>query len=170
MNRYLQQDLLAAQIARMYSNEYKEAFFVAIGNYPGADVQSVSGNVRVEIKTESTPIRTGNVAIEFWNTDLNIPSGILSTIANQWLHIVLTSEGYIAVEFDVDILKKLVIEHGVVKSNGRNSLCKIIPLQIFKGLARRIFPFKSQFLEYNIPEGNFGCGEIPNQATPRIGT
>ncbi len=39
------------------------------------------------------------------------------------------------------------IEHGEVRSNGRNALCKIVPLTLFKKFARRIFPFDTKFLE-----------------------
>jgi len=163
MNRYLQQDYLGAQIARMYSNEVGEPFFAAVGNYGDCDVQSVSGIIKIEIKTESTPIRTHNVAIEFWNIDLDMPSGVLGTKASLWLHIILTTEGWIAIEYDVDRLRKLVIEQGQIKSNGKNSIFKLIPVDEFKKHAKRVYPFESKFLNNTIvqQEGNLGHGEIP---------
>ncbi len=146
-SRYELQDHIAIELARTYSQEYREAFFVAVGRYSDCDLISRSGKIKIEVKCETTPLRTGNVAIEYWNTDLNDASGVLQTVANFWLHLVLEEHGFIAVEYDIDILRRLVIEHGEVKSNGRNALCKIIPLILFKKFARRIFPFDTKFLE-----------------------
>ena len=146
MNTYLKQDHLATTIARMYSNELQEPFHVAIGDFPDWDIISASGKISVEIKSETTPIRTKNVAIEFWNTDYNKPSGVLATKANRWLHLVLTPEGFLGIEYDTNDLRKLVIEEGVVKSNDRNSLCKIIPLEEFTKHALRVSPVVSKYL------------------------
>ena len=147
ISQYELQDHIAVELARIYSNEFKEVFFVAVGHYSDCDLVSRSGNVKLEIKCETTPIRTGNVCLEFWNTSLNKPSGVLSTKATVWLHLVLETQGFVAYEYDIDTLRRLVIEHGVVKSNGRNALCKIIPLGIFKKYARRSFPLQSRFVE-----------------------
>ncbi|MGA3243392.1 MAG: hypothetical protein ABSE41_02140 [Bacteroidota bacterium] len=146
MSQYLRQDHLATSIARIYSNELQEPFHVAIGDFPDWDIISASGKIRVEIKSETTPIRTNNVSIEFWNTELDQPSGVLATKANRWLHVVLTPEGFLGIEYEINKLRKLVIETGVVKSNDRNSLCKIIPLEEFTKRALRVSPVVSQFL------------------------
>jgi hypothetical protein len=146
MSQFLRQDHLATSIARIYSNELREPFHVAIGDFPDWDIISASGKIRVEIKSETTPIRTNNVAIEFWNTEFDQPSGVLATKANRWLHLVLTPEGFLGIEYDINILRKLVIETGEVKSNDRNSLCKIIPLEEFRKHALRVSPVVSQYL------------------------
>ena len=147
MSQYLRNDHLATSIGRIYSNEFQEPFHVAIGDFPDWDIISDSGKVSVEIKSETTPIRTKNAAIEFWNTDLNKPSGILATKANRWLHLVLTPEGFLGMEFEINELRKLVIETGVVKSNDRNSLCEIIPLEEFTKHALRVSPVASKYLQ-----------------------
>jgi len=104
----------------MYSALHGEPFFVAAGKYDKFDLRSLSGRVKVEIKLETTPIRTGQVCIEFWNTDFDTASGVLGTEANIWLHLIPSGEGFEAIEYDVTRLLKLVIEHGQVKNNGRN--------------------------------------------------
>jgi hypothetical protein len=98
----------------------------------------MDGDIRIEIKSEDTPSRTRNVAVEFWNTELNQASGILGTSANLWLHLIREGEAYKAIEFEVDELRRLVIEAGVVKHCGHNALCKIIPVEIFLKHARRV--------------------------------
>ena len=172
MNRYLQQDHLAIEIARLYSNTLGKPFVAVVGSHEAWDIQSVSGDVSVEIKTDSSCQRTKNVAIEYWNTDYNKASGILSTHATTWLHLVMTEGEWLAIEYEVDVLRKLCIETGVVKSNGRNSLCKIIPLEDFKKCARRIFPFESAYLAgISVPqEGSLRRGGTLNQATSRAET
>ena len=145
VSRYILQDHLATEVARLYSNEFKEPFFVAVGSHEPFDIASATGNMKIELKFESTPVRTGNVAIEFWNTDLDAPSAILGTKATHWLHIVPEGTGLICIEHNVDRLRRLVVEAGVVKWNGRNSLCKIIPLETFKKHAKRCFVFHSRF-------------------------
>ncbi len=150
MNRfspYQLQDHIATELARLYAKECQEPFFVAVGRYSDFDIASQSKKIRIEVKCETTSLRTGNVCIEYWNTDWDQASGVLHTKANLWLHLVLEELGVTALEYDIDVLRKLVIEHGEVRSNRRNSLCKIIPLTLFKKFARRSFPFNTKFLE-----------------------
>lgn len=149
VSRYIFHDHIATAVARLYSNEFKEVFLVPVGDCPQYDLISKSGKYRVEVKFETTPARTNCVAIEYWNTDLNQPSGILSTEANLWLHIIPNGKEYEAYEYDVNTLRKLVIEEGEIKSNGRNSLCKIISLDTFKQHAQRVFPFELDFFTNN---------------------
>lgn len=146
-SEYELQDHLAAEIARIYATQYKEPFFVAVGHYQDCDLVSRSGRVKVEVKCDFAALRTGNVCIEFWNTELNEPSGVLKTHATLWLHLVLEDHGLMAIELDINVLRRLAIEHGEVRSNGRNALCKIIPLSPFRKHARRCFPFDTKFLE-----------------------
>lgn len=139
MNRYRLSDLVACRLARRYCDLYGRPFFVVVGDFSGYDMKSVDGEISIEVKMETTPRRTGNVAIEFWNTELAEPSGILGTSANLWLHIIPEGGAFVAYEFDVNTLRKLVIEEGVVKSNNRNALCKIIAVDVFKQHALRHF-------------------------------
>jgi len=138
-SHFIFHDHLLTDIARIYSNEYKIPFFVMVGDFEGYDISSKSGEHRIEVKFETTPIRTNNVALEYWNTDFDKPSGVLATDANLWVHIVKDEKGFTAYEYDINILRKITIECGETKPGGRNSLCRIIPLEIFKKYARRSF-------------------------------
>lgn len=142
---YLFHDHIVTDVARLYSNELHQPFRVMVGDFSGYDLASEDGKILVEVKLETTPMRTGNVAIEYWNTDLDQPSGILGSTATLWLHIIPEINSFVAYEFNVPKLQRLTIEEGKVKSNGRNALCKIIPLDIFKKHAQRCFPFELHF-------------------------
>jgi hypothetical protein len=146
-SRYTLQDLVATEIARIYSNELNKPFMVMVGDFGGYDIASLDDTMRIELKVETTPIRTGAVAIEYYNTDFQHVSGILGTKADTWLHVVLEPEGLIAYEYDIATLRKLVIEEGVSKRSARNAICRIIPLSVFKKYARRLFPIESRFTE-----------------------
>src|SRR6266849_5381754 len=137
---YIIHDHLVTDVARIYSNEYKVPFSVMVGDFSDYDLASFDGEMRVEVKFESTPLRTGKVAIEFWNTELNKPSGILGTTANIWLHLVQLETEIIAYEYDIEALRRLAIEQGEVKQGGRNALCKIISLESIRSNANRQFP------------------------------
>jgi hypothetical protein len=116
-----------------------------IGDFGNFDLANIDFSKRIEVKFETTPDRTNNVAIEYWNTELKEPSGVLATEANLWVHIIKESDQIIAIELDIDVLRKLTIETGELKDNGRNALIKCIPVDIIKKHARRIFPFEFKF-------------------------
>ncbi len=145
MSRYVLQDLITVEIARRYSNTFEEPFFVAVGNHPDFDIVSKSGRVKIEVKMETTPLRTGKVCIEYHNDDLNQPSGILRTKANKWVHVVLEEEGFIAYEYDISVLRRLVIENGETKNNGHNSRFRLIPLPLFRQSATRAFKLETAY-------------------------
>jgi hypothetical protein len=145
LDRYSIQDHVAAEVARIYTKERGQPFFVAVGYFPSYDIISQDREICVEVKCETTPIRTGNVAIEYWNAAKDIPSGILVTKANLWVHIVLEANGFHAYEYEVPRLKKLVTEQGQLQCAGRISLFKTIPLKVFAEHARRKFPFNTAF-------------------------
>jgi len=137
-SRYTKSDVFAVRVARYYSNERGgRPYFAVVGEHEGYDLASIDGEDRVEMKFETTPVRTGNAAIEFWNTELHKPSGILATMANRWLHIVPENDQIVGYELDVDVLHKLAIESGRVEKCGHNALCKIIPLAVIKQNAIR---------------------------------
>jgi hypothetical protein len=143
--RYELSDHLAVELARKYSEEVGEPFYVAVGLHPQWDMISQSQDIRVEIKKESTPIRSGLVAIEIFNRDLQCPSGIDSTEANLWLHLVLTPEGFLAVEYEVDKLKEVAKEYGKKTNCSYNSVCMLVPVETFKKHCRRMFLFETKF-------------------------
>jgi hypothetical protein len=138
-SKYRWQDRLIVDIARYYSERYDKPFYAAIGKFEDYDIISIDKQLSVECKCESSPSRTGNICLEYWNTDFNKPSGVLSTQASLWLHIVYYDGTYTGYECSVDDVRKLVIEQGVIKSNGKNSLFKIIPLEVFKKIAKQSF-------------------------------
>ncbi|MFZ4621875.1 MAG: hypothetical protein ACOYNS_15040 [Bacteroidota bacterium] len=150
---YILQDFIAAEVARMYSNERKEVMLVSVGDNPGWDVSSVSGDFKVEVKMESSPIRTNNVCIEYRNTELQKPSGVEATEANIWLHIALRPTGYIAYEYQVNNLRELIKTAGFIRAGGYNSLCRIIDLFTFEEHAQRVFPFKTHFIQELLEKG-----------------
>jgi hypothetical protein len=140
-SRYLYHDFLCTQIARLYSNELKQPFFVSIGDYGPCDIQSADGTLRIEVKLDTTSIRTKSIALEYFNTETSTASGILSTRANTWLHIVLENDGHVAYEFCIDDVRRLALDAGVTKRAGYNSLIKVVPLELARAYARRSFPF-----------------------------
>jgi len=106
---------------------------------------SLSQDIKVEIKYETTPIRSGLVAVEIYNRDLQCPSGIASTGANLWLHLVLTPEGFLAVEYNVGRLKEIAKLYGKKTNCSYNSVCMLVPVEIFKKHCRRMFLFDTKF-------------------------
>ena len=143
--RYEVSDHLAVELARRYSEEVGEPFMVFVGSHPGYDIVSQSQDLKIEIKYETTPIRTNNVALETYNTQLQCPSGIDSTGADLWIHLVLTPEGFLAIEYDVAKLKEIASQYGNKMSCSYNSVCMIVPLEIFKKHCRRSFLFDTKF-------------------------
>jgi hypothetical protein len=138
---YLFHDYICTQLARQYSNELKQPFFVSIGEYGPCDIRSADGRVRTEIKVDTSSIRTKALALEYWNTELNTASGILATEANTWLHVVLEASGHVAYEFSIDNVRRLALEAGVTKRAGHNALIRVVPLDVARKYARRSFPF-----------------------------
>ena len=139
-------DFRAVSVARRYYEETKKPFVVSVGKFSGWDCQSSDGTIRIEIKFETTPSRTGKVCIEYWNTHLNEPSGVLATSANLWVHIIPEGEGFTAIEYVIDKLRKLVIETSEWNTNGHDSKFKLIPVDVFKANAKRTFRFESKFV------------------------
>jgi hypothetical protein len=133
-------------VARLYSNEQQQVYSVIVGDHPGFDISSLAGDVRIELKTESSTSRTKNISVEFKCTETGAPSGIDATKANIWLHLALTPDGWIAIEYtDIPKLREVARKYGVVKRCARNALCWIVPLNDFCQHAKRVFPFQTQF-------------------------
>jgi hypothetical protein len=145
MNRYELSDFIQAEVARIYAKEYQRPFHVVVGNFADCDIISADEKVSVEVKLETTPQRTGNAWIEYWNSSLNCPSGILGTTASLWLHIVPCEGVLTAFEFNKDSLRKLVIEGAGKLSSNSNAKFKVIPLEEFRKYALRTFEFHSAF-------------------------
>jgi len=145
MDQYKFSNFIEAEVARMYNNEYHQPFYVVVGNFAEYDVVSNDEKVTIEVKLETTPQRTGNACIEFWNTASGRPSGILSTKANIWLHIVLNEGKLTAFEFDKNVLLKVFLFGDWQTKHNLNAKFKLIPLEEFRKHAKRSFEFKSAF-------------------------
>lgn len=48
--------------------------------------------VSFEVKFDVMAARTGNIAIEYWNSKKNQPSGIMVTKADYWVHVIEDEE------------------------------------------------------------------------------
>ena len=140
-------DVRALSVARHYYEETKKPFLVSVGKFSGWDCRSTDDSIRIEVKFETTPERTGNVCIEYWNSHLDQPSGVLGTSANRWLQIIPENGGLIAIEHEISKLRKLVIETGTLGTNGHDSLFKLITIGAFKAGAIRTFKFEDKFAE-----------------------
>ena len=140
-------DVRALFVARHYYEETQKPFLVSVGKFSGWDCRSTDDTMRIEVKFETTPERTGNVCIEYWNSHLDQPSGVLGTSANLWLHIIPDNGGFTAIEYEIPKLQKLVIETGYLRTNGHDSLFKIIPIDVFQANAKRTFKFETKVME-----------------------
>lgn len=47
----------------------------------------------IEVKYDIMSRKTGNIAIEYWNSKKNTASGLTATQAKYWAHIAFTKEG-----------------------------------------------------------------------------
>ena len=142
-SKFLLADFRAVEIARHYYDETKIPFVVSVGKNANWDCKSFDGSIRIEIKFESTPSRTGNICLEYWNSHLDQPSGVLGTDCTLWVHIVPEGSQFVAIEYDIDRLRKLVIEEGRIASNGHDAVFKLISLTEFRKKAKRVFTFES---------------------------
>jgi hypothetical protein len=165
LDKYALQELIALEVARIYNREYKKTFFLAIGYYPYYDVVCEGGSIKVEIKCETTPVRTGNVAIEYWDEGRGRPSGVLVTAATRWLHIALTSNGLEAFEFPIAEIRRLVMERGTSMKTSGGILCKLIPLEMFRLYAKRTFPFETYFMEELLASTGISAGDEMRETT-----
>ena len=53
----------------------------------------LDGQYIVEVKYDIMSKKTGNIAIEYWNSKKNEPSGISATLAKYWVHIAFDKIG-----------------------------------------------------------------------------
>jgi len=71
---------------------------------PDYDVILPKHNITIEVKNDIYSFRSGNIAVEYYNSKSNKPSGINSTKADFWCHII-KGEPYIV---SVEELKKFI--------------------------------------------------------------
>lgn len=81
----------------------------------GWDIQFCPGpvvNYKIEVKFDRMATNTGNLAIEFYNTKLNKPSGIDATRSDFWVVVLEPFSAYIA---NVVELKKYIEDNKPVR-------------------------------------------------------
>jgi hypothetical protein len=137
--QYINADFIQLLIARHYEPKYG-AGHVCFGNVPMYDV-SFDRGPRLEIKLDMKAASTGNAAIEYWNSHSDKPTGILSTCAEKWVHVVPYAEELRCFEVDVKRLLRLCFETSKYASGGDGSstLMVLIPLLKLKAGASQVF-------------------------------
>jgi hypothetical protein len=113
---------------------------VSVGNAPRFDIRWKTG-VTAEVKLDVCAARTHNAAVEYWDSRRNAPSGILTTEADNWLHLVPEGDALRCYELETKRLLKLCIEKGVTRLGGDYgaSVMKLIPLNDIAEAASRDF-------------------------------
>jgi hypothetical protein len=138
MNNYRKSKYFEILLAERYSKEWREPSFVPVGRFSDFDFCSQSKKFSVEVKLERSSIRTGNIAIEYWNTSLDEPSGILSTKAKTWVHCIEYDYEILCLEFDTKVLLKMVIEEGKL-NHIENAKFKCLSVEKVRPYAKREF-------------------------------
>lgn len=94
-------------------NLFKEAGMEAKamdGQFEDYDLECKVGRKKFtcEVKYDVMAQRTGNLAIEFWNSVSEKHSGINCTKADIWIHIVMDDNNMTAWAISVDYFKKFI--------------------------------------------------------------
>ena len=85
-SNFVRADFLACIIARRFSEKLNQPFFVSVGYFPNYDLRNRDGSLTYEIKLDSLSKLTGRMCFELeYNGE---PSGLTSTKALFWLHVV----------------------------------------------------------------------------------
>jgi hypothetical protein len=151
MNKFSSADILQLLIARYFEREFGPSV-VSVGNAPKWDIKFSSG-ISMEVKCDTTAARTGNAAIEYWDTRRNKPSGILETEASWWLHCVPQGRGLRCFKVSTKRLSKLCFERGEIRNGGDfNASCmKLIDLDRLKEESDSDFLLENELLSYVLP-------------------
>lgn len=77
--------------------------------------------LKYECKYDVYAARSGNLAIETWNTKKNIPSGISATTADYWIHILSEKEIWVCPVTDLRSIINRVPPVRIVDGGDNNS-------------------------------------------------
>ena len=80
-----------------------------------------TNEVTVEVKYDEYENRSGNIAIEVFNTRLNKPSGIMATKAYFWAHVLKNGEIYLTTTKKLKEYARRRKPHRVIASGGDNN-------------------------------------------------
>ena len=101
---------------------------LAFGNIREERVADIFENKKIEVKTErGIWTRSGNIAIEIeWNGK---PSGIMTTQADYWFHILEKDEQEVCmISFPVAKLRQLVVSAQFRRVNGGDDMKAVLVL------------------------------------------
>ena len=101
---------------------------LAFGNIREERVADIFENKKIEVKTErGIWTRSGNIAIEIeWNGK---PSGIMTTQADYWFHILEKDEQEVCmISFPVAKLRQLVVSAQFRRVNGGDDMKAVLGL------------------------------------------
>jgi len=90
------------------------------GKFPEYDFQCKSGETRfiAEVKFDVMANKTGNIAIEVWNSKLDKPSGITVTKADVWVQVLSKDMVLIGLVSTLKDLVTYIVPHKVVEFGG----------------------------------------------------
>lgn len=77
--------------------------------------------ITVEIKNDLFSAKSGNIAIEFWNSKQNKPSGINATTATYWVHVLSQNEIWVIKTLDLKKICLTLKPLRTIKSGGNNN-------------------------------------------------
>jgi hypothetical protein len=148
MNRYILADIIQVLIARYYERELGSSE-VSVGNRPNWDIKFQDGTT-MEVKLDTAAKTSGNAAIEYWDLRRNKATGILGTAAKIWLHLIPEGEGLRIYEFEVDRLRRAVIEGGKVITGGDEnaSVMKLLQVEILKKVSSASYRIDDDLLRH----------------------
>jgi len=137
----------------MYYNEQHRLYGVAIGNNSLCDIFALDGSNKKEVKCETTPLRTNQLCFENFDKIRNKPSGFAISEFDEWVHIALTPEGFIAFELGREAFFRLIREGKGVWDENKSAKFRLVPLREAERYAQRVFPFKTNFAEEIFKQG-----------------
>lgn len=85
------------------------------------DIISSNPILTFEVKMDLYATKSGNICIEFFNSKKNIPSGIMITKADYWIHVLIENEIMVPYIISVCELKKFISTtspHKTITSGG----------------------------------------------------
>lgn len=74
--------------------------------------------IKFEVKNDVMGVKTGNIAIEYYNSNSNKPSGILSTPADVWCHILGTQIWIINITHFKTLIHSKMVDYRILTKVG----------------------------------------------------
>lgn len=91
------------------------------------DVKTISKfNFTFEVKFDIYASRSGNIAIEYWNSKKCSPSGVTATKADFWVHVLSESEIWIIKVSDLRSFCDKVKPFRTIENGGDDNSCMFL--------------------------------------------